>query len=88
MKIACLFVFIFLVSCANVGKGRVSVVEIKSGSFHAVTLLERFGSPQDVRKGPFGSEIWVYRDYPLDFFYTVKDGIVVEKRMAGAGEPF
>ena len=61
---------------------------IRQGGMSTSELMEKVGPPQEIRKGPSNTEIWVYKDYPLDFYYYIENNIVVGKRSSGAGPPF
>lgn len=81
-KIICLLIFlcsVFVGCSAHYG-----IRQVMSTS----ELMEKVGPPQEVRKGLNDTEIWVYTDYPLYFYYYIRNGYVVDKRTGPAPGPF
>lgn len=77
-KFIAVLCLVLLCGCAE---GAVSPKTIKNG-FTSEQLIEKVGLPQEKTDGPNGIEIWVYRNYPMDIYYYVKDGRVIDKKLA------
>lgn len=45
-------------------------------------VIQKIGRPHEVQKGTQGEAIWVYKEYPIDFYYYFREGTVIDKKTA------